>query len=176
MTYRVIQWATGTIGRRALAACDRASDLEVVGVRVYDPAKAGQDAGNVGRRGSRRGDRHRRRRRLPIALDADCVLHMPSSNHLDELCRLLASGKNVVSTCSELVHPRRALPADVVERLEGRRAGAAGSSLYGTGSSPGFISEVVPLAFLLLERSLRSYTIEEFADLSQRPSPSSSSR
>ena len=169
MTYRVIQWATGTIGRRALAASIAHPDLEVVGVRVYDPAKAGQDAGTlagvdpVGVIATGDVD-------ALVALDADCVLHMPSSNDLDELCRLLASGKNVISTCSELVHPRRALPADAVERLEAAcRTG--GSSLYGTGSSPGFISEVVPLAFLLLERSLRSYTIEEFADLSQRPSP-----
>jgi 4-hydroxy-tetrahydrodipicolinate reductase len=46
-----------------------------------------------------------------------------------------------------------------------------GVSLFATGSSPGFISEVVPITLLLLERSLRSYSIEEFANLSQRDSP-----
>ena len=76
-----------------------------------------------------------------VALDADCVLYMPSRLDLDELCRLLASGKNVVSTCSELLHARRALPADQVEQLE--QACAQGDvSLFATGSSPGFISEV----------------------------------
>lgn len=169
MTYRVIQWATGTIGRRALAASLEHPDLEVVGVRVYDPAKVGQDAGQlagadpIGVVASDDVD-------ALIALDADCVLHMPSANDLDELCRLLASGKNVVSTCSELVHPRRSLSADAVLQIEAAcRAG--GSSLYGTGSSPGFISEVLPLALLLVERSLQTLAIEEFADLSQRPSP-----
>ena len=45
MQHRVMQWATGTIGRRALAMSLEHPDLEVVGVRVFDPAKVGQDAG-----------------------------------------------------------------------------------------------------------------------------------
>ena len=105
-----------------------------------------------------------------VVLDADCVLYMPSRLDLDELCRLLASGKNVVSTCSELVHARRALPADQVARLE-KACGEGGVSLFATGSSPGFISDVVPIALLFLERSLDRLVIEEFANISQRPSP-----
>jgi 4-hydroxy-tetrahydrodipicolinate reductase len=165
----VIQWATGTIGRRSLAASVEHPDLEVVGVRVFDAAKVGQDAGTlagldpVGVNATDDVD-------ALVALDADCVLHMPSANDVGELCRLLASGKNVVSTCSELVHPRRSLPAEVIEQIEAAcRDG--GSSLFGTGSSPGFISEVLPLALLVLERSLNRFAIEEFADMSQRPSP-----
>ncbi len=169
MRYRVIQWATGNIGRRALAASLDHPDLEVVGVRVFTPDKVGVDAGTlagtdpVGVAATDDVD-------ALVALDADCVLHMPSRLDLDELCRLLASGKNVVSTCAELPHARRALPAATVDRLEAAcREG--GSSLFATGSSPGFISDVVPIALLLLERSLDRIVIEEFADLSQRPSP-----
>jgi 4-hydroxy-tetrahydrodipicolinate reductase len=165
----VIQWATGTIGRRTLAAAIAHPDLDVVGVRVFDPAKVGQDAGElagvdpIGVVATDDVD-------ALVGLDAECVLHMPSRNDVDELCRLLASGKNVVSTCSELVHPRRVLPPDVVERLESAcRSGA--SSLYGTGSSPGFISDVLPLSLFLVERSLNRFVVEEFADMSQRPSP-----
>ena len=38
-----------------------------------------------------------------MALDADCVLYMPQgemdpAGALDDVCRLLASGKNVIST------------------------------------------------------------------------------
>jgi hypothetical protein len=169
LRYRVIQWATGTIGRRALAASLEHPELEVVGVRVFDPAKVGQDAGElvaatpVGVAATDDVD-------ALVALDADCVLHMPSRVDVDELCRLLASGKNVVSTCAELLHARRALPADTVNRLE-QACRDGDSSLFGTGSSPGFISDVVPMALLLVERSLNTLTIEEFADLSQRPSP-----
>jgi 4-hydroxy-tetrahydrodipicolinate reductase len=167
--YRVIQWATGNIGCRALAAALAHPDLDVVGVRVYDPAKVGRDAGSlvgaepVGVVATDDVD-------ALVATDADCVLHMPSAWDLDELCRLLASGKNVVTTCSELFHPASGLPADVVARLDAACA-AGGSSLHGTGSSPGFITEVVPLALLSAQRSLRALEIEEFADLSRRPSP-----
>jgi len=169
MRYRVIQWATGTIGKRSLAAALAHPELEVVGVRVFDRAKVGRDIGTlVG--SAPRGIAATDDVESLIALAADCVLYMPGTWSLDEVCRLLASGKNVVTTCSELFHPRRTLPAADVERLEAAcRAGA--SSLYGTGSSPGFISEVLPLALLSIQRELRMLAIDEFADLSRRPSP-----
>jgi 4-hydroxy-tetrahydrodipicolinate reductase len=169
MTYRVIQWATGNVGERALAMSLQHPDLEVVGLRVFNPEKVGKDAGElVG--APRVGVTATDDVDSLVALDADCVLHMPSRMDLDELCRLLASGKNVVSTCSELVQARYALPTEVVERLESACT-EGGASLFATGSSPGFISEVVPITMLLMERSLRSYSIEEFANMSQRPSP-----
>jgi hypothetical protein len=168
--YRVIQWATGNIGRRALAASLEHPDLQVVGVRVFGADKVGLDAGELAGTGSDTGVTATDDVDAVVALDADCVLHMPSRLDLDELCRLLASGKNAVSTCSELLHARRALPADVVDRLE-KACAEGGSSLFATGSSPGFISEVMPIALLLLERSVDRVVIEEFADLSQRPSP-----
>jgi 4-hydroxy-tetrahydrodipicolinate reductase len=105
-----------------------------------------------------------------IALDADCVLYMPSASDVDELCRMLASGKNVVTTCGDLFHPARSLPPETVARLE-QACRDGNTSLHGTGSSPGFISESLPLVLLSLQRSLRSLLIEEFADMSQRPSP-----
>jgi 4-hydroxy-tetrahydrodipicolinate reductase len=170
LQYRVIQWATGNIGRRALTASLGHPDLEVVGVRVFGADKIGVDAGELAGTGAVTGVTATDDVDALVALDADCVLHMPSRLDLDELCLLLASGKNVVSTCSELLHARRALPTDVVDRLD-KACAEGGSSLFATGSSPGFISEVMPIALLLLERSVDRVVVEEFADLSQRPSP-----
>jgi 4-hydroxy-tetrahydrodipicolinate reductase len=170
VSYRVIQWATGNIGQRALAASIRHPDLDVVGVRVYGADKIGVDAGVIAETGATTDVLATDDVDALVALDADCVLHMPSRLDLDELCRLLASGKNVVSTCSELLWARRALPADQVEQLE--KACAEGDvSLFATGSSPGFISDVLPIALLLLERRVDRVVIEEFANMSQRPSP-----
>ena len=45
MSYRVIQWATGNVGLSSLRAVARHPELELVGVLVRDPAKAGLDAG-----------------------------------------------------------------------------------------------------------------------------------
>src|SRR5215207_1484177 len=118
MSYRVIQWATGNIGQRALAASIRHPDLEVVGLRVYGVDKIGVDAGVIADTGSTTGVLATDDVDALVALDAECVLYMTSRLDLDELCRLLASGKNVVSTCSELLWARRALPAEQVDQLE----------------------------------------------------------
>jgi len=170
LAYRVIQWATGNIGQRALAASIRHPDLEVVGLRVYGADKLGVDAGVIADAEITTGVLATDDVDALVALDADCVLYMPSRLDLDELCRLLASGKNVVSTCSELLWAHHALPGEQVEQLE-RACGEGGVSLFATGSSPGFISEVLPIAVLLLERRVDRVVIEEFANMSQRPSP-----
>ena len=44
---RVVVWATGGIGSIAIPAIHRRPDLELVGVRVYSPAKVGRDAGEI---------------------------------------------------------------------------------------------------------------------------------
>jgi len=84
-----------------------------------------------------------------LALDADCVVYaaqgeMNPRGALDDMCRLLKSGKNVVSTAvTAYIYPPSA-GADVVERLEAAcRAG--GTSFHGTGIEPGWASEVLPL-------------------------------
>ena len=45
--YRVVQWATGKVGRRALAAIIDHPELELVGVYVHSPDKVGVDAGQL---------------------------------------------------------------------------------------------------------------------------------
>lgn len=47
MTYRVIQWGTGNVGRHALRTIVGRPSLELVGVRVYNPDKVGIDAGEI---------------------------------------------------------------------------------------------------------------------------------
>ena len=46
-----------------------------------------------------------------------------------------------------------------------------GSSIFATGSSPGFISDSLPYALLSLQRRVDSITIDEYANLSRRDSP-----
>jgi 4-hydroxy-tetrahydrodipicolinate reductase len=45
------------------------------------------------------------------------------------------------------------------------------ASVHSTGSSPGFITEAVPLVLTSIQRQLNALTIDEYADLSQRNSP-----
>jgi 4-hydroxy-tetrahydrodipicolinate reductase len=104
-----------------------------------------------------------------IAASPDCVLYMPRQLDADDVCRLLASGIDVVTTRGEFHHPPSTEPA-LRDRVEAACA-AGGSSLHSTGSSPGFITEAVPIVLTSIQRRLDRLTIDEFADLSRRDSP-----
>jgi 4-hydroxy-tetrahydrodipicolinate reductase len=166
--YRVIQWATGNIGARSLRAVIEHPEMELAGLWVSSPEKAGKDAGELagtaptGIIATNSVDEM-------VATQADCVLYMRQGTDVDEVCRLLASGKNIVTTRGDFHHPRGMDPA-ARERVEAAcREG--GTSIYSTGSSPGFVTEALALPLLSLSRRLDCLTIEEFADMESRNSP-----
>ena len=167
-TYRVVQWATGNIGMRSLRAIIEHPRLSLVGLYVHSEAKAGSDAGELCGLG-RLGVQATRSIDEIIALNADCVLYMPQGCNFDDVCRLLASGTNVITTRGEFNNPLSLDPA-VRERVEDacRRGN---SSIHGTGISPGFITEALPLLLTSIQRRLHSLQIHEFADVSSRNSP-----
>jgi 4-hydroxy-tetrahydrodipicolinate reductase len=164
-----VQWGTGNIGRYALREVIRHPALDLVGVRVYDPGKDGVDAGvlcdeaPVGVTATTDpADIH--------ALGADCVLHMPSALELDELVALLDAGTNVITTRGEMFAGGRRLDGEQRTRVQ-TACTKGGSSIYATGSSPGFITDALPFALLSLQRRVELIDIQEFANLSRRPSP-----
>ena len=165
---RVVQWATGNIGARSLRGVIEHPELTLAGVYVTSAAKAGKDAGDLcglpatGVTATNDVDEI-------LALKADCVLYMPAACNVDEVCALLASGANVVTTRGEFHHPDSIDPA-VRARVEAA-CQAGGTSIHSTGSSPGFVSEALPIALASIQRRLDSLTINEFADLSKRDSP-----
>jgi hypothetical protein len=170
---RVIQWATGTVGKHAIAAVHANPDLDLVGVRVYGADKIGLDAGEIagtetiGVRATDDVDEI-------LALDADCVLYMPRGGMdqtvaLDDVCRLLESGKNVVSTAvSPWIYPKSA-GVDVESRFE-EACRAGHSSFHGTGIEPGWAAEVLPLTMSGVFRSIESILVQETMDYSSYPS------
>ena len=167
-SYRVVQWSTGTIGARAIAGIVGHPSLDLVGVYVHGDDKAGRDAGDLcdlpltGVKATNSID-------TVLDTGADCVLYMPSSPDVDQICRLLAAGSNVVTTCGTFHHPPSMDP-DVRARVSAA-CDAGGTSVHSTGSSPGFISEAVPLVLTSIQRRLDHLQIDEYADLSQRNSP-----
>jgi 2,4-diaminopentanoate dehydrogenase len=104
-----------------------------------------------------------------LALHPDCVLYMPQGCDFEEICRLLESGINVVTTRGEFHHPGSMDPA-VRARVEDA-CERGGSSIHSTGISPGFISEALPIVLTSIQRRLDRLQIREFADLSSRNSP-----
>jgi hypothetical protein len=167
-TYRVVQWATGNIGTRSLRAVIEHPNLKLVGLYVHSPDKAGKDAGELC--GARiTGVIATTSIDDIVALGADCVLYMPQGCDIDDICRILASGANIVTTRGEFHRPASIDPA--VRRRVEEACAQGGTSIHSTGSSPGFISEALPLVLLSMERGLELLQIDEFADLSSRNSP-----
>ena len=166
--YRVVQWATGNIGTRSLRTVIEHPSLSLAGVYVYSQDKLGRDAGELCGLGAV-GVKATRDIAQIVALRPDCVLYMPQSANTGELCTLLESGANVVTTRTEFHNPARMDPA-VRERIEAAcRLG--GSSLHSTGSSPGFITEALPLLLSSLQRRVDGIRISEYANVSSRNSP-----
>jgi hypothetical protein len=168
VTRRVVQWATGNIGRHALRATIEHPDLDLVGVYVYSQAKEGLDAGELcGIEPT--GVIATRDPEQILALHPDCVLYMGDRADMDVICRLLESGTNVVTTRGEFHRPA-SLDVNVRDRIESA-CQRGGTSLHSTGSSPGFITEALPLVLTSIQRRLDHLAINEFADMSSRNSP-----
>ncbi|MUL83341.1 MULTISPECIES: dihydrodipicolinate reductase [unclassified Mycolicibacterium] len=166
--YRVAQWATGTIGTHALRSIIEHPHLELAAVHVFGADKVGADAGDLC---GVKPTGITATGRIEAILDAapDCVLYMPAAPDIEQLCRLLAAGINVVSTCGQFHHPASIEPALHKAVTEACLRGNA--TLYATGSSPGFITEAIPLALTSVQRRLNLLAIDEYADLSRRNSP-----
>ena len=162
MAYRVIQWATGAQGVESIRAMVDRPDLELVGGWVHSPEKDGVDLGVLAGRPPI-GVTATRSIGALLAMDADCVAYMPRNTSLDDVCALLASGKNVVTTAF-LFYPRALPEADLIRLLEACRRG--GSSIHGTGLNPGNLSGVLPFALSGMCRSIERVSLQERADWS----------
>lgn len=142
--YRVIQWATGAMGKTCLKALIDHPDFELAGLFVYGERKVGQDAGDIARR-KPTGVLATNDVDQILSLDANVVIHAarlapPYGSHDDDLIRLLESGKNVISIngYSFPQHWR----GERLARLEAACA-KGGVSLMNAGLNPGFIAEQI---------------------------------
>jgi hypothetical protein len=170
--YRVVQWATGSMGRTALRRVIDHPDLELAGVYVYDPRKVGVDAGEIARRPAT-GVRATNRIEDILALRPDVVLHMsritlPYQQQNADVAALLAAGVDVISTAG-FHHPACHGLAYAGPLLEACKRG--GSTLAGVGLNPGFIAERVATLLTGLCSQLDSVACYEVADASSMPAP-----
>jgi hypothetical protein len=135
--YRVVQWSTGNIGKRALGILLDRHDFDVVGVHAFGSAKVGCDAGALADR-PRVGVAATADADALIELRPDCVNYMPRAIDYDLVAGMLRSGINVVTTGDFLTgthHPR--------ERAALEEAAQRGRATFlGTGFEPGFINVV----------------------------------
>jgi 2,4-diaminopentanoate dehydrogenase len=175
MVYSIIQWGSGNVGSQAIAAIAQRRDLKLKGLFVYNQDKVGRDAGEIAGIG-RIGVKATNNVEKMLALDADCVIHSPLSSlvygedpeaDLKTICRLLASGKNVISTVGYM-YPK-VYGARVVNRLA-QACRKGGSSFHGTGANPGWLGDLVPLTMSALSGRIDRIVIQEISNFETYPS------
>jgi hypothetical protein len=165
MAIRVVQWTTGNVGKRSVRAVVAHPDLELVGCYAWSPDKVGRDVGElcgidaVGIPATDDVD-------ALLALRPDCVVYNPMWQNVDELVRILEAGVNVVSTAAFI--NGRGL-GDERDRLV-KACERGGSSMFGTGISPGFV-ELIGVAVAGICDRIDKVTIDEASDTTLYDSP-----
>ena len=164
MAHRVIQWATGGVGKAAIEGILDHPELELAGAWVHSPEKDGQDLGElvgreaVGVTASTDVD-------ALLGLDADCVLYAPIMAEPDVVVRILRSGKNVVTPLGWFY------PAGLDTTEVEAACADGGVTLHGTGIHPGGITERFPLMVSALSARITSVRAEEFSDIRTYDAP-----
>lgn len=163
--YRVAHYGTGDTGSQALRGIIRRPEFDLVAHLVHSPEKVGRDSGELvgmaplGVQTTDSLDEF-------LAVDADCVAYFATDMGRDpgaviaEMCRMLESGRNVVtSTMPVLVYPPAA-PPDLLQRL-GDACTAGGTSFFCSGIAPGFTGDVLVLTAASLCERITSLALYE---------------
>lgn len=172
MTYKVINWATGHTGKMVVRATAERPDYKIVGAFTYSPDKAGRDLGEIA--GIEPIGVAATNDRLAILdMAADCVLFLAGAENdvpgsIADICALLASGKNVITTAANFIYPK-SLGADV-ETAIAQACVAGGSTFHGLGIMPGFLAESVPLYLARLSRRIDRLVASETLAYDKYPS------
>ena len=177
MTIRVIQWGTGNVGTHALRAIIERPDLELVGLRVYNPEKVGKDAGEfVGAPPT--GILATDSVEELLAIPADCVNYNALGTTLedpfkplDDICLLLSRGYNVTSSAIDfLIYPKSA-PLDAQERLT-KACAEGNSTFFDSGVNPGFTMDLWPISMSRISRTIDQIRILESLSMREYTSAS----
>lgn len=161
---RVIQWATGGVGRAAIEGILLHPDLELVGCWVHTADKHGLDVGEIVGTDPI-GVRATSSIEEILALPADAVLYAPLIPDREQVAALLRAGKNVVTPVGWFY------PSDKDGAPLAAACAAGGTTLHGTGINPGGITELHPLMFSALSSAVTFVRGEEFSDIRTYDAP-----
>lgn len=171
--FKVAVWATGGVGRFAIRTIVDRPNMELAGGWVHSPAKDGKDLGvlagidPVGVAATQDVDEL-------LGSDIDCVMYAAPAGPrpkeaLRDYCRILAAGKNVVTTALPgLVYEKGSLSERFLEPI--REAAQAGSSsIYSSGIEPGFGCDLFPIALMTMSHKVYSVRGIEITNYSKYP-------
>jgi hypothetical protein len=171
---RVIQWSTGNAGKNAVRGIVRHPDLELVGLHAHAKEKQGVDAAELCGLAKPTGVRATSDVDALLAIDADCVCYMAQGETriretIDDLTRILRSGKNVVNTSLvSLCYP--AFSPKLRDALQ-KACEEGGTTFFTSGFDPGWSGDVIPLALASTCARLDSIRVTECMDYSTYEDP-----
>ncbi|MGB3354208.1 MAG: dihydrodipicolinate reductase [Mycobacterium sp.] len=160
-TYRVIQWMTGDVGRVGIRHFADNPIYDLVGVLVHSEEKNGRDAGEIagidpiGVLATSDVD-------SIVDLEADCVFYTPIIMDVDTVCRLLRSGKNVVTT-SGFFHPSPDFEGQA--QLIRAACDEGDTSFHGGGIHPGYAGDLLPLTLARVMSRIDTIQVYEVVDV-----------
>lgn len=163
--YRVVQWTTGNVGKSSVQALATNPNYKIVGCYAWSQDKAGRDVGELcgieplGVTATDEVDEL-------LALKPDCVVYNPMWIDVDELVRILSAGVNVVSTAAFITGHNQGAGRDRIAQACRR----GGSTMFGSGISPGYINLLAILAASICDR-VDKVTVNEAADTTFYDSP-----
>jgi hypothetical protein len=176
MAYKVIQWSSGNVGKHAVRAVAERRDLKLAGMYVFSDEKAGKDAGEIAGIG-KLGVKATNDVEKIVAMEADVVIHtaLPSLVYgddpmadIDTFCRLLASGKNVITTVGYM-YPK-VYGGKVNKRLE-EACRLGGTTFHSTGLNPGWLGDLLPITMTALSQRVDQIYVREISNFQYYPSP-----
>jgi hypothetical protein len=163
MTIRVLHWGTGDTGCMALHGIIGHPDLELVGLFVSRPDRAGTDAGDfVGL--AKTGIIATHDFDAFLAIEADALSYFgPALDGVSDIVPFLKAGRNVVTTSyAQLILPAYT-PSEMREPLEAACA-QSGASVFATGAEPGMFSDLLPITLLSSVDELEGIRVSEIAN------------
>lgn len=169
---RIINWATGHTGKMVIGAVAEISSYEIVGAFVYNPEKVGRDLGEICGIAPLGVTATNDRQKI-LEMEADCVLFLAGAENdvpgsIADICALLASGKNVITTAANFIYPK-SLGREVEAAIE-QACVKGGSTFHGLGIMPGFFAESLPLLMSKLARRVDCVIASETLAYDKYPS------
>lgn len=162
---RLVLYGLGGVGSAVARVVTQKQSVRIVAAVDTDPAKIGRDVSDIAGLPAPTGivvsDR------LPPHIEADAVIHA-STPDLSAIAReiedLVSRGLNVVSVSGAFYiaasHP------DIAQRIDAA-ARRQGVSVYATGATPGFFTDVLPSFLTRVCVEVESVTVKRVVDMSQ---------
>lgn len=167
--FRVVVWATGTVGRHAIAGVVGHPLMELVGVWVSNPDKADRDAGELANLDQNLGVLATNDKEAIWALQPDVIVHTAMTDDrlfdsIADLTEMVRRGINVVSSGPVLLCYPVGLGLDNLVADINAAGATTGASLFVNGIDPGFANDVLPLAMTSLSQRIDLIRVSEIAD------------